>query len=185
MRKLSWIVASVALIACAGYLFVYIYRWEWHRALLVGILFLATLVGLCTGLVLRRLSAVAHRAPTRDDHPPAALERLRAAPVESRPFPWLRPPSRSRSLDGAHIFIPVLLGGGFLVSGIAWAIERVAGSSARSGVEEQLAADLEGIAFPTTPLVPTDAELLACGDDYADDAALRVLLGPASSGSYR
>ncbi|SFF47423.1 hypothetical protein [Blastococcus tunisiensis] len=181
MKKLSWIVATVALIACAGYLFVYIYRWEWHRALLVGILFLATLVGLCTALVLRRLTTAAARPPAAGDRPPGALERLRAAPVESKPFPWLRP----ESLDRTHIFIPVLLGGGFVVSGIAWAIERVAGSSARSGVEEQLAADLDGIAFPVTPLVPTDAELLAGGDDFADDAALRVLLGPAAAGSHR
>lgn len=181
MKKLSWIVATVGLIGCAGYLFVYIYRWEWHRALLVGILFLATLVGLSTALVLRRLTALAGRAAAPDPRPPGALERLRAAPVETKPFPWLQP----GALDRSHIFIPVLLGGGFLVSGIAWAIERVAGSSARSGVEEQLAADLEAVAFPTTSLVPTDAELLACGDDFADDAALRVLLGPAAGGPHR
>lgn len=181
MKKLSWTIAVVALIATASYLFIYIYRWEWHRALLVGILFLATLVGVCTALVLRRLTALAARTPVPDERPPGALERLRAAPVETRPFPWLRP----ESLDRTHIFIPVLLGGGFVVSGIAWAIERVAGSSARSGVEEQLAADLEGIAFPAVPLVPTDAELLACGDDFADDAALRVLLGPAATGMPR
>lgn len=181
MKKVSWAVAVVALIATASYLFIYIYRWEWHRGLLVGILFLATLVGVCTALVLRRLGALAERTPVRDERPPGALERLRAAPVETRPFPWLRP----EALDRTHIFIPVLLGGGFVVSGIAWAVERVAGSSARSGVEEQLAADLEGITFPATPLVPTDAELLACGDDLADDPALRVLLGPASSGAHR
>jgi hypothetical protein len=101
--------------------------------------------------------------------------------VESKPFPWLRP----ESLDRTHIFIPVLLGGGLVVSGFAWVIERVAGSSARSGVEERLATDLEGIAFPVSPLVPTDAELLAGGDDFPDDAALRVLLGPAASGTHR
>ncbi|WP_324277681.1 hypothetical protein [Blastococcus brunescens] len=181
MKKVSWIVATVALIACAGYLFVYIYRWEWHRALLVGILFLATLVGLCTALVLRRVGTSAAPAAAREDRPPGALERLRAAPVETKPFPWLRP----EAFDRTHIFIPVLLGGGFVVSGIAWMIERVAGSSARSGVEEQLATDLEGIAFPTAPLAPTDAELLAGGDDFADDAALRVLLGPAAGGRHR
>ena len=181
MKKLGLIVATVALIACAGYLFVYIYRWEWHRALLVGILFLATLVGLCTALVLRRVTTLADRATTGNDRPPGALERLRAAPVETKPFPWLKP----EALDRTHIFIPVLLGGGFAVSGIAWAIERVAGSSARSGVEEQLATDLEGVAFPTAPLVPADAELLASGDDFVDDAALRVLLGPAASGTHR
>ncbi|TYP88576.1 hypothetical protein [Blastococcus xanthinilyticus] len=183
MKKLSWLLAVVALIASGTYLFVYIYRWEWHRALLVGLLFVATLVGLCSALVLRRLGKLEERvlslAPDR--RPDGALERLRAAPAETRPFRWLSPDA----LDRTHIFIPVLLGGGFVVSGIAWLIETAAGNSARAGVEQQLAADLQAIAFPATSLVPTDAELLAGGDDFADDASLRVLLGPAATRALR
>ena len=183
MKKLSWLIGVVALIASGAYLFVYIYRWEWHRALLVGVLFVATLVGLCTGLVMRRLARVEQGIRSSGLHQPApgALERLRAAPVESKPFPWLAPDA----LDRSSIFIPVLLGGGFVVSGMAWLVERVAGRSARAGVEQQLAAELEEIAFPATSLVPTDAELLAGGDDCADDAALRVLLGPAATRAAR
>ena len=183
MKKLSWLIGVVALIATAAYLFVYIYRWEWHRALLVGMLFLATLVGLCTALVMRRVGAMDERVRTMggDPRPPGALERLRAAPVETQPFRWLSPDA----LDRTHIFIPVLLGGGFVVSGIAWLVERVAGGSARAGVEEELATELQEIAFPATSLVPTDAELLAGGDDYADDAGLRVLLGPAATRAAR
>ncbi|MCF6507594.1 hypothetical protein E9549_09275 [Blastococcus sp. MG754426] len=179
MKKLSWLVGVLALLGSGGYLFVYVYRWEWHRALLVGILFLATLVGLCTGLVVRRLNAVAEtvRASAAAQRPPGALERLRAAPVESRPFTWLRP----ADLDRTHIFIPVLLGGGFVVSGIAWLVERVAGGSARAGVEREVADQLEEIAFPATSLVPTEAELLAGDDGFGDDPALRVLLGPAAT----
>ncbi|MGY2067847.1 hypothetical protein [Blastococcus sp. SYSU DS0619] len=183
MKKLSWLVGVVALIASGAYLFVYIYRWEWHRALLVGTLFVATLIGLCTALVLRRMTAMDERLRSLagEQRPPGALERLRAAPVETRPFRWLSPDA----LDRTHIFIPVLLGGGFIVSGIAWLIERVAGNSARAGVEEQLASDLAAIAFPVTSLVPTDAELLAGADDCADDASLRVLLGPAATRALR
>jgi hypothetical protein len=181
VKKLSWLVGTIALIASGAYLFFYIYRWEWHRALLVGVLFLACLVGLCTALVLRRLGASGDRSRTDRDRVPPTLERLRAAPVETRPFRWLSPDS----LDRTHVFIPVLLGGGFVVSGIAWLIERVAGNAARAGVEEQLAADLQAIAIPTAPLAPTDAELMACGDDCADDPALRLLIGPASTGPLR
>ena len=183
MKKLSWLIGVVALIASAVYLFVYIYRWEWHRALLVGILFLATLVGLCTALVVRRVTSMDERvrALAGDPRPPGALERLRAAPVETQPFRWLSPDA----LDRTHIFIPVLLGGGFVVSGIAWLVERVAGSSARAGVEEELATELQAIAFPAASLVPTDAELLAGGDDFADDPSLRVLLGPAATRAAR
>ncbi|SEL97964.1 hypothetical protein SAMN04515665_1253 [Blastococcus sp. DSM 46786] len=181
MKKLSWLVGVVALLGSGAYLFVYIYRWEWHRALLVGVLFLATLVGLCTGLVVRRLNAVGDtvRATAAAPRPPGALDRLRAAPVESKPFPWLRPADPDRT----HIFIPVLLGGGFVVSGIAWLIERVAGSSAREGVEQEVATELEEIAFPATSLVPTEAELLAGDEEFGDDPALRVLLGPAATGT--
>ncbi|WP_346622734.1 hypothetical protein [Blastococcus montanus] len=183
MKQLSWLIGVVALIATGAYLFIYVYRWEWHRALLVGILFLATLVGLCTALVLRRLAAVDEhvRSGAGAQRQPGALERLRATPVESKPFLWLKP----EAFDRTHIFIPVLLGGGFVVSGIAWLIERVAGNSARAGVEEQLATELEQVAFPATSLVPTDAELLAGADDCGDDPALRVLLGPAATAGLR
>ncbi|GAB3348983.1 hypothetical protein [Modestobacter lapidis] len=183
MRRLSWVLGTVALIGSGSYLFVYVYRWEWHRALLVGILFLAALVTLCTALVLRRLARLdTHLSPdTRSEPPPGALARLRAAPVEATPFRWLRP----EAFDGGHIFIPVLLGGGVVVSGLAWLIERVAGSSARAGVEEELAAELVAVAFPAGGLVPTDAEALTAGAGLAEDPALRLLLGPAATGVTR
>lgn len=177
MKSTSWLAGIAALIGSGGYLLVYVYRWEWHRALLVGILFLAALVGLCTALLLRRLGRLERRLPpagAAGHDGPDVLERLRAAPVETRPFPWLRP----ESLDRTHIFIPVLLGGGVLVSGAAWLVERLAGRAARDGVEQQLAGELRGIAFPDAPLAPADAEVLAGPDDGADDPALRLLLGP-------
>ena len=173
MRKLSWLIGMVALLASGGYLLVYVYRWEWHRALLVGIVFNACLVGLCAALVLRRLARVERRASASDaPHPAGPLARLRAAPVEPPAFRWLRP----ESLDRTHVFIPILLGGGVLVSGAAWLIERVAGSSARAGIEEDLARELAGIAFPAGALVPGAAEVLA-GGGAADDPGLRLLVG--------
>lgn len=175
----TWVLGAAALVGSGAYLLVYVYRWEWHRALLVGILFLAALVAMSAALVLRKLSRLERRLsarPATPDRRADALDRLRAAPVDVRPFPWLRPDA----LDRTHIFIPVLLGGGVLVSGVAWVIERVAGSSARAGVEEDLADELRHIAFPTTPLAPTDAELLAGPADCADDPAVRLLLGPAA-----
>ncbi|TFV57723.1 hypothetical protein E4P41_14140 [Geodermatophilus sp. DF01-2] len=181
MRKLSWIIGTIALLASGSYLLVYVYRWEWHRALLVGILFNACLVGLCAALVLRRLTRVERQLSTAGaPHPADPLARLRAAPVEPPPFRWLRP----EALDRTHVFIPILLGGGVLVSGAAWLIERVAGSSARAGVEEDLARELRDIAFPGSALVPGNAEVLAGGGD-ADDPGLRLLLGPAAGGTAR
>jgi H+/Cl- antiporter ClcA len=181
VRKLSWIVGTVALLASGAYLLVYVYRWEWHRALLVGIIFNACLVGLCAALVLRRLARVERQVSGSPASQPAdPLTRLRAAPVEPPPFRWLRP----ESLDRTHVFIPILLGGGVLVSGAAWLVERVAGSSARTGIEEQLARELQDIAFPGGPLVPGPAEVLAGAGD-GDDPGVRLLLGLAPSGTAR
>ena len=178
MRLLSWAVGVLTLLGTGGYLFVYIYRWEWHRALLVGLLFLATLVALGTALVLRRLNAVDRRVTGLAGSPAPSsaqvLRRLQEAPDQGRPFPWLTADELSRT----SVFIPVLLGGGLVVSAVAWGVERLAGRSARAGVEAELAGELRLLAFPTSPLVPTEPELLASTDDVADDPLARLLLGP-------
>jgi hypothetical protein len=179
VRVFSWCAGVATLLATAGYLFVYVYRWEWHRALLVGVLFLGCLIALSTALVLRRLARLHDQLASRSsgaDSDERVLRRLREAPVAAQAFPWLTPQDLSRT----HIFIPVLLGGGVLVSALAWAVERVAGSSARQGVERELSHELREVAFPRTPLVPPKAEVLACDDAGDDDAQLRLLLGPAA-----
>ena len=181
MKVLSWAVGVVTLLATGAYLFVYIYRWEWHRALLVGVLFLATLVALGTALVLRRLQKLeGHLTAGQPSGTPTSqvLRRLQEAPEQSRPFTWLT----ADDLQRTSVFIPVLLGGGLVVSAVAWCVERVAGRSARAGVEAELAEEMHLLAFPTRPLVPTDAELLASCDDTADDPLQRLLLGPAGGG---
>jgi hypothetical protein len=184
MKLLGWGVGVATLLATGAYLFVYIYRWEWHRALLVGVLFLAALLALATGLVLRRIGRLeqALRSPGRPaEVPGAVLRRLREAPVQTPPFPWLRP----QSLERTSVFIPILLGGGVVVSALAWLVERVAGSSARQGVEAELAGELAAVAYPSGPLVPPEAELLA-GDVAVDDPRLRLLLGSAvHAGGHR
>jgi hypothetical protein len=185
VRAVSWVAGLAALVGSGAYLLVYVYRWEWHRALLVGVLFLAALVSLGTALVLRRLGRLERRL--REQQPPARSAgpdpraRLREAPVDRPAFRWLHPGAADRT----HIFIPVLLGGGVLVSGVAWLVERIAGSAARSGVEEELAGELRQIAFPGTPLAPPDSELLAGADPSVDDPALRLLLGPGDPGRSR
>ncbi|MDT0275470.1 hypothetical protein [Blastococcus goldschmidtiae] len=173
MRPVIWTTGTLALLASGGYVLVYVYRWEWHRALLVGILFLAALVGMSTALVLRRLGRLERTvsAPSRADD---ALQHLRAAPVELPRFRWLAP----HDPDRVGVFIPLLIGGGVLLSGAAWLVERVAGSAARAGVEEDLAGDLRGLSFPVAPLVPSPGEVLA-GVGREADPGLEVLLGPA------
>lgn len=172
MNPLGWTFGLATLLGSGTYVFVYLTRWEWHRALLAGVLCLAALVVLSAALVLTRLSRL-ERSLSRGVAEQRALRVLQAAPAEPAAFPWLRPDDLSRT----SIFIPVLLGSGVVLSGLAWLVERVAGSAARTGVEQQLARDLVGIAFPTATLVPDAAEALA-GAQGADSPGLRLLLGP-------
>ncbi len=177
MRPVIWTTGTLALLASGGYVLVYVYRWEWHRALLCGILFLAALIGMATAVVLRRLArlerTVSAPAHPRDD----VLRHLRAAPVDPTRFRWLT----AHDPDRVGVFIPLLIGGGVLLSGAAWLVERVAGSAARTGVEEDLAGDLRGLSFPAAPLVPSAGEVLA-GVGREADPGLDVLLGPAAGG---
>jgi hypothetical protein len=177
VKSLSWLVGAGTLLGTGAYLFVYVYRWEWHRALLVGVLFLACLLVLATAVLLRRLNRLERRvvgAPAAHDDAELVRQRLREAPLRTRPFPWLAP----EALERTHVFIPILLGGGVIVSAIAWIVERLAGSSARAGVEAELADELAAVAYPDMPLVPSDAELLAADKAGTPDPRLQLLLGP-------
>ena len=55
-RVVAWIVGLAALVGSGAYVFVYIYRWEWNRALIMLGFFVATEVALSTALVLRALA---------------------------------------------------------------------------------------------------------------------------------
>jgi H+/Cl- antiporter ClcA len=175
VRPVIWTTGTLALLASGGYVLVYVYRWEWHRALLVGILFLAALVGMSTALVLRRLGRLERTVSASAGPRDGVLQHLRAAPVEPPRFRWLA----AHDPDRVGVFIPLLIGGGVLISGAAWLVERVAGSAARAGVEEDLAGDLQGLSFPVAPLVPSPGEVLA-GVGREADPGLDVLLGPAA-----
>ena len=51
MKYLSYVFGGVSAAAAAGYLIVYLYRWEWQRAILSGVLLLV-IEGFLIGLVL-------------------------------------------------------------------------------------------------------------------------------------
>ena len=79
----------VVLLAVSGaYLIVYLYRWEWNRALICGLFFIASEVALSTSMILRRL----RRLEQRDTGAAGTIaERLRQAnPPRLQPFEWLK-----------------------------------------------------------------------------------------------
>ncbi len=175
MKKIGWLTGLVTLLATGGYIFVYLYRWEWHRALIAGTLFVAAEVAMATALVLRRLGGgqLGLDADQRTQPEPAVLEQLRRNAPRRNPFAWLEPG------DGrTAVFIPVLLGSGIVVSALAWVVERIAGRTAEPAMERRLASQLTTLAFPAGGLVPDEAELLVQDGSSSHDDDLELLLGP-------
>lgn len=149
-----------AVLAATGlYFFVYLWRWEWNRALIAGVLFVATEVAMAAAVILNRL----RRLEARVQPDPAVLARLReTAPAPRDHFAWLSPKS-----GRVGVFVPVLIGMGVVASGLAWLIERLARVTASPVLEKGLAARLAPLAWPAGGLVPDQ-----------DDDDLAILVGP-------
>jgi hypothetical protein len=136
-RILARLLTLVVVAVSGTYLIVYLYRWEWNRALISGLFFLAgevAYVGSSLRGEIRALSA-------RIDAVEATAERHRPAPPgasaarPARPFAWLR-----QSASGqASVFVPVLLGAGVILSALAFVVERVAGMVARTPADHSVA----------------------------------------------
>jgi hypothetical protein len=184
-RRIGLLAGVVTLGASGWYVAVYLARWEWNRALMAGVLFLAAELGLL-GLVLvdrlarleRRLdepragvpgvvepvtaSPAGRSAPggtrprrteviPRTEPDPRVLARVRAAaPPSRRPFAWLDP------ADRLSVFVPVLLGAGVLLSGVAWLVERIARLAGGATLDRRLAMRLDVLALPPGGLLGDD-----------------------------
>ncbi|HEX5616101.1 MAG TPA: hypothetical protein VFZ83_13195 [Acidimicrobiia bacterium] len=164
-RRIAYLAVVVAAAASIWYFFLYLVRWEWNRALVSGIIFLAAEVALFGSLLLERLTklrasideqlVVAKQAAKESRQPrPQVLARIHAAQPEPRnPFAWLRP-------DSTNVFVPVLLGAGVVVSAIAWLVERIARATAGPRLERGLALRLDDLQPPADGLVGRDADPL-------------------------
>ncbi len=107
----------VVLVASGFYLLLYLYRWEWNRAQVAGLFFVAAEVGLVGAAIFARLRTIEARLP-----PPGAAPRDGAeTPVGRRPFAWLEEAS-----GGFGVFLPILLGAGVVLSLLAWVVEHLA-----------------------------------------------------------
>jgi hypothetical protein len=171
IRRVGWLLGGLTLAATGVYTIVYLYRWEWNRALFSGVLFVAIEVGLLVTLVLRRLATVQRSLDRRPDGP--ALARLRESAPHRDHFAWLE-----RTTSQTGVFVTVLLGAGVLLSGLTWLVDRVASRTAMPVLEQGLARRLQPAEFPKGPLVPADAELVAHGGPYGEEQHLGILLGP-------
>lgn len=139
---------------------IYLYRWQWQRAVICGVLLLVVEV-LLLGIVLggrltrieERLRDTDRRQREADARQADVLARLRgpAAEREETRFRWLEDPA-----DRAYVFVPVLMVTGVLLSGLAWVVQRMASATARPA-ERRLAGRLAVLAAPD-PGAPGDLE---------------------------
>ncbi|NEW49175.1 hypothetical protein GV792_03845 [Nocardia cyriacigeorgica] len=148
-RGLSMLLAIGSLIATGTYVFVYLYRWEWNRAILTATLFIAAEIALVAMVLTKRLRAIQRDLGegSATHHSRAERERTArivhaAVPASRVGFAWLARPDR------LGVFVPVLLAGGVLLTGVAWLVERIAKVTAGPSAERRIVAGLDRLQLP-------------------------------------
>ncbi|MBE8473051.1 hypothetical protein [Streptomyces justiciae] len=164
MRKIAYLFGGLAAAGAGTYLVVYLYRWQWQRAMLCGVLLLVVEVMLLGIVLLGRLTRIEDRLRDSDRRQRElaarqedALARLRGAPEPAAGpgrFRWLEDPA-----ERTYVFVPVLMVTGVLLSGLAWVVQRIASATARPA-ERRLAGRLAVLTAPD-PASPDDLEDLA------------------------
>ncbi|MCI3244011.1 hypothetical protein [Streptomyces spinosisporus] len=160
MRRIAYVFGGLAAAGAGTYLVVYLYRWQWQRAMLCGVLLLVVEVMLLGIVLLGRLTRIEERLRDSDRRQREAaarqddvLARLRAEPAREPGgrFRWL-----DDSVDRTYVFVPVLMVTGVLLSGLAWVVQRIASATARPA-ERRLAGRLAVLSAPG-PAVYDDLE---------------------------
>ena len=157
--RIASLFGVVVMAATALYFFVYLWRWEWNRALIAGVLFVAAEVAILSVAVLDRLRRLSDHVDRQFDRHSSTdarvLSRIReSAPPARDHFEWLSPAS-----GRTNVFVPVLMGMGVVMSALAWLVERLARATAAPSMERGLASRMGSLAWPTGGLlVPIEVE---------------------------
>jgi hypothetical protein len=186
MRVAAWVVGIATLVGAAVYTAVSLVRWEWNRAFFFALVFLAAEVALATALLLGRIE----QTRASDTPPPNELDIVRRAAPSHVRFPWLaehvardRRDERAReAVNRSTVFVTLLVGGGVVLSGLAWVIDRIAASTTDRRRESELAAELADIAYPCGGLLVDADVALVHGTSTARAERARRLLGAAGRG---
>jgi hypothetical protein len=142
-RRIGLAALIVVMAAAGWYVFVYLYRWEWNRALISGVIFLAAEVAIIGWALNRRLGELRQRLD--EDRARQIGGHLAAARRSERSsaFDWLSPTS-----NRTNVFVPILMGAGLVLSGLAWLVERLARATAGRAADQGLAHRLSRLAPP-------------------------------------
>lgn len=176
MKKVPAVIMVLTLIASGAYIAIYLDRWEWTRALFITMIFVIAEIALVGWLVIQRLQRLEARFDERDQRDEVfdegVLLRIRQTRPEYDRFAWLR-----ESMNRTNVFITMVVGGGVVLSGLAWVIDKIAGTTVTASREQQLAKQLHRIAFPAGHFVADEASLIAQDFPACDDTDLRLLVG--------
>ncbi|WP_431970089.1 hypothetical protein [Nocardia sp. bgisy134] len=154
VRGLGVLLAVGTLIATGAYVFVYLYRWEWNRAILTAALFIAAEIALVAMLLTRRLRDVQRELGAAGERARTARIVHAATPAPRVTFAWLSRPDR------LGVFVPVLLAGGVLLTGVAWLVERLAKLTAGPATEHRIVDRLDRLALPPNGFLTPSADRL-------------------------
>lgn len=151
-HRLGRLLSAVVLVVSGSYVFIYLVRWEWNRALIAGLFFLAAELVLIADVLLARfvgLSSQIEQERTREQTT-ALAARLRAnRPDSPGPFAWLAP-----DRDRLSVFLPILIGAGVVLSAVAYLVEQLSRVTAVPVAEHELARGLSTMALPAEGLAP-------------------------------
>jgi hypothetical protein len=146
------LLSAVVLIAAGSYVFIYLVRWEWNRALIAGLFFVSAEVFLLADVAFGRIRALSAGTglPAGEEPTAALVGRLRATrPASSGPFAWLAP-----DRDRLDVLLPILIGAGVLLSAVSYLVEQVSRVTALPVAEDELARGLATMALPAGGLAP-------------------------------
>jgi hypothetical protein len=170
VKLLAWLAGVGTLLGASAYMVVSLNRWEWNRALFFGLIVVMAEVGLATGLVLRKVEQL-RPPPPDDDRDTINVLRATRGDLPDR-FAWMKESTQGN----LNVFITFLVGGGLIISGVGWLIDRLAVRTATPAGERLLAAQLESIRYPAGGLVLDDVTVLAQDTPGASDEQLWKLL---------
>ena len=151
-RRLGRLLSAVVLVAAGSYVFIYLVRWEWNRALIAGLFFLAAEAVLIADVVLGRIDKLGKQLEEdrARERTMAMAARLRAnRPDSAGPFAWLAP-----DRDRLNVFLPILIGAGVVLSAVAYLVEQLSRVTAVPVAENELARGLSTMALPVEGLSP-------------------------------
>jgi hypothetical protein len=171
-RRLSYAIGLVALITAGFYVFVYLYRWEWNRALVAGIIFLAAEIALLCALLFERIKRLEQTIKGQRSTPDVLQQIQDSAPEPAHPFAWL-----NAERDNLNVFVPVLMGAGIVISAVAWLVERLATFTAKPVLERRLALRLAPVSVPQGVLTAGTQEVAIARTSNRLGIIVRPLIG--------